>query len=804
MSDARPPTPVDEIADRYLDRSAAADPVFATFAGIRGYDDRLTDVSPAGHAARASLAAQALAELETAVPVDATDAVTVAALRERLGLNLERHKLGLDLARVNNIESPVQSFRDVFDITASDTDEHWATIGARLRAVRKALGGYRESLDAARGAGWAPAARQVRAASAQARAFGAPQGFFVTFAAAARTAGNRPPRGELPERLRAAAADAAAAYTQLADWLDTEVLPGATDRDAAGRDLYALHAREFLGTVVDLDETYAWGLAELERIEHRMAQVARRVAPDAPGGDDPDAVHAAIAGGIAALDADPARIIDSPQEFRDWMQRLSDQAMVELGNAHFDIPEPVRTLRCRIAPSSSGAVYYTPPSEDFSRPGGRCGGPCPAGMDLVLHLAGGVDGLPRGGAGPSPAGRAPVPQRPAQPLAPARLVVSGHGEGWALYGERLMEELGYLRRTRRLARDARAAARCGPSGSWSTSASTAGSRRPGEVGGGTWDAGKAWGLPAAAHPRSPTPTLRFELERYLGWPGQATWCKVGERAWLRPAGPGARSGGGGLRPAGLPPPLRSTWGSVGPGRAALRPAARHERVVRHRPGSCAGTGVGVRRPAWPPCGPRVSTRWSGSPSIDEDAMVGPVRRHSRRGRGPRAGTGEGRGCRRGSGRPLRSRRRSAATRCSSSTARCTASRSTGRRSRERWRRKSGAAPGVLHTGHWLIDTRDIRDLQDGGSGATLGAVSSSDSALRPAERRQDRRLRGDRRTTRRRGGLHARRARRGVRPRHRGRSPRRRRPLAAAAAGSAGGGGRHYGHALRARRGRPQ
>ena len=75
MSDARPPTRVDEIADRYLDRSAAADPVFATFTGIRGYDDRLTDVSPAGHAARASLADRALGELETAVPVDATDEI---------------------------------------------------------------------------------------------------------------------------------------------------------------------------------------------------------------------------------------------------------------------------------------------------------------------------------------------------------------------------------------------------------------------------------------------------------------------------------------------------------------------------------------------------------------------------------------------------------------------------------------------------------------------------------------------------------------------------------------------------------
>jgi septum formation protein len=41
--------------------------------------------------------------------------------------------------------------------------------------------------------------------------------------------------------------------------------------------------------------------------------------------------------------------------------------------------------------------------------------------------------------------------------------------------------------------------------------------------------------------------------------------------------------------------------------------------------------------------------------------------------------------------------------------------------RQRWRRMSGRS-GVLHTGHWVID---LRDTADGGSGATLGAVSST-------------------------------------------------------------------------------
>jgi septum formation protein len=39
----------------------------------------------------------------------------------------------------------------------------------------------------------------------------------------------------------------------------------------------------------------------------------------------------------------------------------------------------------------------------------------------------------------------------------------------------------------------------------------------------------------------------------------------------------------------------------------------------------------------------------------------------------------------------------------------------------RWQRMRGSS-GVLHTGHWLVD---LRDGEDGGSGATLGAVSST-------------------------------------------------------------------------------
>ena len=49
-------------------------------------------------------------------------------------------------------------------------------------------------------------------------------------------------------------------------------------------------------------------------------------------------------------------------------------------------------------------------------------------------------------------------------------------------------------------------------------------------GGGTWDADKAWQL-MKDNVNMDDGFLRFELNRYLGWPGQAPSYKVGQRIW---------------------------------------------------------------------------------------------------------------------------------------------------------------------------------------------------------------------------------------------------------------------------------
>ena len=518
-------TALDILADDHLDAMCRLDPVAATAEGLLGYADGVTDHSPAGVAARADLCRRTLGALAGVPVADDVDAVTAAVLRERLGLAVARHDAGLDLAVVGNIASPVQSLREVFDVQPAATADDVTALLDRLAGLPRALDGYREALVAARAGGWVPTVTGLRTAAVQAD----------------ETAGDSDPDGSYfaalvrdlpgaPATARALADAAAQAFGELATWLRTDLLPGATPDDACGRDAYALHLQHHSGDTVDLDETYAWGLEELARIEAEMAAVARGLAPAAPAGTDPASVAAAIAAGVAALDADPARDIDGTDALRTWMQGVSDAAVDALAGTHFDIPDALRALVCRIAPSSSGGIYYTSPSEDFSRPG-QMWWAVPHGVtrfstwretSTVYH-----EGVP---GHHLQLGSTAYDVERLNRYRRYGVWVSGHGEGWALYAERLMAELGFLDDPGDLmgmldAQALRAARVVVDVGVHCRLAA------PAEVGGGTWDGAKVLAF-LDAHTRLDPATTRFEAERYLTWPGQAPSYKIGERTWL--------------------------------------------------------------------------------------------------------------------------------------------------------------------------------------------------------------------------------------------------------------------------------
>ncbi|MBP1821089.1 DUF885 domain-containing protein [Mycobacterium sp. OAE908] len=503
----RPPTAVDAVAERYLETFAALDPCAATEMGILGHDDDVTDYSPDGVAARVDAARSALRELESTTPVDEVDHVTVAAMRERLGLQIELHDAGLDVGDLNVIASPLQSMRDVFDLMATDTDEDWALIGKRMSRVPERVRGYTEALRASAAAGHAPAARQVARGVQQSAQI---QQLFVAMVSDAA-----PGNDVLHADLQQYAAAAAEAYATLAAALRDEIAPHARQDDAFGRDAYRLLSREFLGTAVDLDETYQWGLERLESIVAEQESIANRLYPGA-----------SVSEAIRRLDDEPRYLVHGTDALQAWMQNLSDRAVDSLADTHFDIAPALRRLECRIAPTHTGGIYYTGPSEDLSRPG-RMWWSVPPGVNTfrtwqetttVFH-----EGVP---GHHLQVGRAVVSSDRLNRWRRMGCWVSGHGEGWALYAERLMADLGWLddagNRMGMLDAQRFRAARvvidigvhCGLTA----------------PDGGRWDAERAWVF-LQSHSAMTEEHLRFELDRYLGWPGQAPSYAIGQRIW---------------------------------------------------------------------------------------------------------------------------------------------------------------------------------------------------------------------------------------------------------------------------------
>lgn len=508
---ARRPTAVDAVAERYLETLAGLDPCTATELGIAGgdrdYDEDITDYSPDAVAARAEAARSALKELRAVVAVDETDAVTAAAMRERLGVLIDIHEAGLDIGELNVIASPLQTMRDVFDLMPTDTVDDWMVISRRLATLPDRVPGYAEALRTAVAEGRPPAIRQVQRGIEQAAQI---EQLFVDM-----VAGAAPDAPALQDDLDRHAAAAASAYRDLGRVLREDIAPHARERDAFGRDAYRLLSRSFLGTEVDLDETYAWGLEHLGAIVAEQTIVAERLYPGA-----------GVAETIRRLDDEPRYQVHGTDALQAWMQDLSDRVVDALADNHFDIDPALRNLECRIAPTHTGGIYYTGPSEDLTRPG-RMWWSVPPGKETfhtwqetttVYH-----EGVP---GHHLQIGRAVVLADRLNRWRRLGCWVSGHGEGWALYAERLMAELGWLDDD---------GARMGMLDAQGFRAA----RVVIDIGvhceltapdGRTWDAEKAWDF-LAQHCAQSELTRRFELDRYLGWPGQAPSYAVGQRIW---------------------------------------------------------------------------------------------------------------------------------------------------------------------------------------------------------------------------------------------------------------------------------
>ncbi|ANP56582.1 DUF885 domain-containing protein [Streptomyces griseochromogenes] len=522
----KPSTPR-RIADDHVAQVAALDPMISTRLGVHPEDERQPDLSPEGFEALAEQARRALRALDATeraaekdgVVLEGAERTCARLLRERLTAQLALHEAGDHFRELRNVSSPLHKVRSIFTLMPTGTDQDWAAVAGRLRNLPGALDGYRATLTEGIARGLLCAPRQVLAVSGQLAAWTGQESdgasWFAGFVAAA------------PDRLRpeldAAADRATSAVAGFRDWLLGTYLPAADGTpDAVGRERYLRSARWSNGTGPDPAEAYAWAWEEFHRTAAEMLAEAGRILPGATVRETMDHLNRY------------GHAITGEENIRGWLQDIIDEAIDALDGTHFDISGPLRRVETRIAPpGSSGAPYYTGPSLDFSRPGrtylptlGQQTFPTWEIVSTWYH-----EGVP--GHHLQTAHWTAAADR----LSRYQITlgaVSADKEGWALYAERLMDELGFLtdpaRRLgyldKQMLRIIRVIIDIGMHLELTVPADSG--FHPGE----RWTPDLATAF-MADHHGSDTARRTSEIDRYLGWPGQAIGYKLGERAWLQ-------------------------------------------------------------------------------------------------------------------------------------------------------------------------------------------------------------------------------------------------------------------------------
>lgn len=501
-------SPIFALSDSYVEKSARLSPMSSTYLGITDLNDQLDDFSIAGRAVEADLTRRTLAELAALTPIDEIDRVAKSVMHERLTSSLQLHDSFESHISFNVLTSPPADIRQVFEMMPTESAEDFDNIAKRLLAVEKAHLSWISTIDTLAKKGKTVAQRQIDGIAKQLEGYadGGYAGMATTF----------DPDGKYPA-IHEAAKSAAKSSAETARYLRGTYMALATPNDAVGAERYAVWARYYTGANLDLRATYEWGLKDLAEINARMWKVAAKIKPDAK----------TLREVADYLDNAPEFKIHGKEAIIKKLLDFTQVAVAQMDGTHFDIDDRMKFCDARIAPEgSASAPYYMPPSEDLSRPGTTW---LPLmGKEEVSwwHLA-------------STWYHEAVPghhlQIATSVIERDRLSrfqrfgawISGYGEGWALYAERFMDDLGAFDEP-------------GIEMGFLSAQALRATRIVIDIGmhlGYTDENGRVWDAVSGREALMNKALLddesaTSETDRYLGWPGQAISYKVGEREWI--------------------------------------------------------------------------------------------------------------------------------------------------------------------------------------------------------------------------------------------------------------------------------
>jgi uncharacterized protein (DUF885 family) len=499
-----------QLAQDYWEGVLRRNPVLATFYGDYRYNDRLPNVGPAGRAEEQAELQQLLQQLE-ALPdteFEVEDRITLDMLSLAVQAGLDALRLRLDEMAVDQLDGPQVWLLELLNWHPIDTPEHVQQLIARYHAFGSYMQDYLNALrDGIRDGRTAPTI-------AVERVIGQLEALLATPAHDSPLA--TPLRGSsLADQVRTAVEDLVyPAFRTMLEFLREYLTNHARKQPGVwsvtdGAEIYALLTRQHTTTDLTADELHQIGLDELHHIHAEMrAIIERRGAAGMP-----------IREFTQRLTSDPANLPSSRDELIQTSERLLATAQAALPRAFGRLPNQAIAVKAveeyheRDAP----AAYYFPGTPDGSRPAyfyintfepsSRPRHTLPA---LAFHE--GVPGHHLQTALAQEAQDLPTFRRLS-----AGSLANAFVEGWALYTERLADELGLY--TDELA-------------------------RYGMLGYQAWRACRLvvdTGLHHLRWSRQQAIDFFFdnvglteretvnEVDRYIVWPGQALSYKVGQR-----------------------------------------------------------------------------------------------------------------------------------------------------------------------------------------------------------------------------------------------------------------------------------
>jgi uncharacterized protein (DUF885 family) len=498
-----------ELSNDYVSKTAELSPISATSLGIPGHNHELDDFSLAGTQRSADLTKRTLGALSMLDPIDEIDQIAKAVLEERMRSSLALHESRERHILWNVIASPVSRIRQVFELMPKESAADIDAVISRMHAVGAAHDSWTSTIEELAHDGKTTAKRQVVAIAEQLNTFS--KGAYTNIATKIDPAGKN-------SELAAAAKAAEASCAKTSTWLKEVYLPLANPADAVGEERYAMWSRFFTGANLNLKATYEWGLEDLARIHDRMWKVAAKIKPGATSLREV-ADH---------LEQDERYLIHGEENLLKKLSQFIEESVRSLDGIYFDIDDRIKNCEARLAPQGAAAApYYMGPSEDLSRPGTTWYPTLGKTTFGWWHIASTWYHEAVPGHHLQVATVAVEKERLSR-FQRSSTFISGHGEGWALYAERFMDELGAFDDP-------------GLEMGYLSAQALRATRVVIDIGmhlGYTNSEGKLWdaetGFRALVDQALVNEDFaRSEIDRYLGWPGQAIAYKVGERVWMR-------------------------------------------------------------------------------------------------------------------------------------------------------------------------------------------------------------------------------------------------------------------------------